>query len=74
MCIWKMWKRPRSKMRYLLKLGVPRELAYQAANSRRKYWFVSNTAAVKMALTKERLMHKGFYDLSIAYQSMHENY
>lgn len=73
-CIWKMWKKPRSKMRYLMKLGVPKELAYRAANSRRKYWFVSNTVAVKMALTKERLIHKGYYDLAIAYQSMHVNY
>ena len=74
MCIWKMWKRPRSRMRYLMKLGVPEDLAYQAANSRRKYWYVSNTVAIKMALTKERLIHKGYYDLAVAYQSMHVNY
>ena len=74
MCIWKMWKRPRSKMKYLIKLGVSEELAFMAANSRRKYWFVSNTTAVRMGLTKERLIRKGFYDLEIAYQSMHVNY
>ena len=74
MCIWKMWKRPRSKMKYLKKLGVPEELAYMAGNSRRKYWFVSNTLAVKMALTKEMLIRKGFYDLADAYQQMHVNY
>ena len=74
MCIWKMWKRPRSKMKYLIKLGVPEQLAYRAANSRRKYWFVSNTVAVKMGLTKEILVRKGFYDLADAYQQMHVNY
>ena len=74
MCIWKMWRRPRSKMKYLMKLGVPMELAYMAANSRRGYWRTSNTIAVKMALTKERLIDKGYYDLSNAYQSMHLNY
>ncbi|NSE47291.1 group II intron reverse transcriptase/maturase [Dorea formicigenerans] len=74
MCIWKMWRRPRSKMKYLMKLGVPMELAYMAANSRRGYWQTSNTIAVKMALTKERLIDKGYYDLSNAYQSMHINY
>lgn len=74
MCIWKMWKRPRSKMKYLMKLGVPRKLAYMAANSRKGYWWTSNTLAVKMALTKERLISKGYYDLSSAYQSMHVNY
>ena len=74
MCIWKMWKRPRSKMRYLVKLGVPKQTAYMAANCRRGYWWTSNTVAVKMALTKERLINKGFYDLANAYQSMHVNY
>ena len=74
MCIWKMWRRPRSKMKYLIKLGVPEQLAYRAANSRRKYWFVSNTVAVKMGLTKEILVRKGFYDLADAYQQMHVNH
>ena len=74
MCIWKMWKRPRSKMKYLIKLGVPMEIAYMAANCRKGYWWTSNTLAVKMALTKERLISKGYYDLSNAYQSMHVNY
>lgn len=74
MCIWKMWKRPRNKMKYLMKLGVPMELAYIAANSRKGYRRTSNTLAVKMALTKERLINKGYYNLSNAYQSMHVNY
>lgn len=74
MCIWKMWKRPRSRMKYLMKLGVSKELAYMTANCRRGYWWISNTLGVKMALTKERLISKGYYDLSNAYQSMHVNY
>ena len=74
MCIWKMWKRPRSRMKYLIRLGVPEQLAYRAASSRRKYWFVSNTVAVKMGLTKEILVRKGFYDLADAYQQMHVNH
>ena len=74
MCIWKMWKRQRSRMRYLIKFGVPKELAVMAAESRRMYWFVSNTVAVKMALTKEILVSRGFYDLADAYQQMHVNY
>ena len=74
MCLWKMWKKPRARMRYLMSLGVPKQTAYMAANCRRGYWWTSNTLAVKMALTKERLINKGFYDLANAYQSMHVNY
>ena len=74
MCIWKQWKKPKTKMKNLLKLGVSNDLAMQAANSRRGYWFVTHTVAVNIALTKERLIHNGFYDLAIAYQSVHVNY
>ena len=43
MCIWKQWKKPKTKMRNLLKLGVSNDLAMQAANSRRGYWFVTHS-------------------------------
>ncbi len=74
MCIWKMWKRPRSKMKYLMKLGIPRYYAHMAANNRRGCWFSSATSTVNRALSKEILVRKGFYDLAEAYQQMHVNY
>lgn len=74
MCIWKQWKKPKTKIRNLLKMGVPMELAWQAGNSRRGYWFTTQTLAINMAMTKERLINSGFYDLATAYQSVHVNY
>lgn len=74
MCIWKQWKLPKTKKRNLMKLGIPEYFAHQAANSRRKYWYVSGMGAVNRALTKERLINSGFYDLATAYQSVHVNY
>lgn len=74
MCIWKQWKKPKTKIRNLLKMGVPMELAWQAGNSRRGHWFTTHTVAINMAMTKERLINSGFYDLATAYQSMHVNY
>ena len=74
MCIWKQWKRPRTKIRNLMKMGVPFDLAYQAGNSRRGYCFTTHTVAVNMAMTKERLIRSGFFDLATAYQSVHVNY
>ena len=47
---------------------------YKAGNCRRGYWWTSNTVAVKMAMTKERLIRFGFYDLAEAYQSIHATY
>ena len=74
MCIWKMWKRPRSRRKYLMKLGIPEHYAHMAANSRRGYWFTSATSTVNRALSKEILVRKGFYDLADAYQQMNVDY
>ena len=73
MCIWKQWKKPKTKVKNLLKMGVPKELAWKAGNSRRGYWFTTQTVAVNMAMTKERLINSGYYDLATAYQSVHVN-
>ncbi|MCD8314263.1 MAG: group II intron reverse transcriptase/maturase [Firmicutes bacterium] len=74
MCIWKQWKKPRTKERNLRKMGIPEYYAHMAANSRKGHWFNSNLTTVKRAITKERLIRSGFYDLATAYQSVHINY
>ena len=73
-CIWKQWKLPKTKKRNLMKLGVPEYYAQMAANSRKGHWFCANLTTVKRAMTKERLVNSGFYDLATAYQSVHVNY
>ena len=55
-------------------MGVSKDLAWNAANIRRGYWFTTHTVAIKMAMTKERRINSGFYDLATAYQSVHVNY
>ena len=74
MCIWKQWKLPRTKKRNLMRMGIPENYAHMAANSRRGHWFCANLTTVKRAMTKERLINSGFYDLATAYQSVHVNY
>lgn len=74
MCIWKQWKRVRTRYRNLRGMGAPKDLAWKAANSRRGYWFTTHTVVINMAMTKERLINSGFYDLATAYQSVHVNY
>ena len=55
MYIWKQWKKPTTKFRNLVKLGIPKKYAQMAACSRRGYWFTVETGAVKRAITNERL-------------------
>lgn len=45
--IRKQWKKPKTKLKNLIKLGVPEYFARMAANSRRGYWFTVETGAVK---------------------------
>lgn len=68
--IWKQWKLPRTKERNLIKMGVHEYYANMAANCRRGHWYCANLTTVKKAMTKERLINSGFYDLATAYQSL----
>ena len=74
MCIWKQWKLPKTRMRKLIGLGVDSHYAATIAYDRKGYWFNAGNKAVNWALSKERLINWGFYDLATAYQSLHINY
>ena len=67
-------RNPERNIKNLVKLGIPEHYAATIANSRRKYWYISNNKAVIWALNKERLINSRFYDLATAYQSVHVNY
>lgn len=47
---WKEWKRPRTRVAMLRKLGIPPERAYQWGNSSRGYWRVAGSAILQRAL------------------------
>ena len=64
----------KTKKRNLIKMGVHEYYANMAANCRRGHWYCANLTTVKKAMTKERLINGGFYDLATAYQSVHVNY
>ena len=74
MCIWKQWKLPRTRRRKLIGLGVDSHYAATIAYDRKGHWFNAGNKAVNWALSRERLINWGFYDLTTAYQSLHVNY
>ena len=59
MCIWKYWKKPRTKYKALIKLGISEENAYAVANTRRGYYWVASTVVLHMAISNKRLKQKG---------------
>ena len=45
--IWKQWKRIRTKLRNLIKLGIPRLKAWEFANTRKGYWRVADSPILR---------------------------
>ncbi|MEX2461109.1 MAG: group II intron reverse transcriptase/maturase [Paenibacillaceae bacterium] len=43
MCLWKQWKKPKTKVKRLLSLGVPKDKAFQWGNTRKGYWRTATT-------------------------------
>ena len=41
MCLWKQWKKTRTKYRNLIKLGLPDWAALRLANTRKAYWHIA---------------------------------
>jgi hypothetical protein len=70
--ILKQWKKPKTRYRNLRKLGVSVRHARMTAGSRQSYWAASDFPAVKRAITKERLERAGYFNISKAYESIHD--
>ncbi len=67
MVIWKQWKRIRTKLTNLIKLGVKKSKAYEWANTRKGYWHTSKSFILSTTITKERLRMAGYVFLSDYY-------
>ena len=71
MYIWKQWKKPKTRVANLMKLGLPEWRACEVAYSRKAYWRSAKHASVQAAITNERLVQAGYMDLSEKYESLH---
>jgi group II intron reverse transcriptase/maturase len=60
MCIWKQWKKIKTKHDNLVKLGIDNRKAWEFANTRKGYWRVSNSPILARTITNERLKKRGF--------------
>ena len=71
MYIWKQWKLPRTRVKNLIKLGMPEWEAYRNGNTRKGYWAIAGSGILHHTITNERLACRGYYDISEAYKSLH---
>ena len=60
MIIWKQWKRIRTRLRYLMKLGIEKHKAWEHANTRKSYWRTANNPILKLSISNVRLKQAGF--------------
>jgi group II intron reverse transcriptase/maturase len=69
--IWKQWKRIKTKLRSLINLGVPKQKAWEFANTRKGYWRIAVSPILKRSITNERLLQAGYIFFSDYYLAKH---
>lgn len=70
MYIWKQWKKPKTKVQNLRKLGIPEGQAYQWGNSRLGYWRIAGSPVLSRSITNEKLVQAGYYDFPAQYERL----
>ena len=68
MYIWKQWKKPKTRVQNLKRLGIPAWQAYQWGNTRRGYWRVAGSGILSRSITNEKLALAGYYDFPAQYE------
>ncbi|MCP3684974.1 MAG: group II intron reverse transcriptase/maturase [bacterium] len=71
MCLWKQWKRIKSKHDNLVKLGINNSKAWEYANTRKGYWRISNSPILSRTVTNEYLKKLGLLSIVERYSLVH---
>ena len=65
-CQWKSWKRPSARVKGLLKLGAPRQRAYEWGNSSKGYCRIAHSPVLQRTLSDKYYSlqgYQGFYNI-----------
>jgi RNA-directed DNA polymerase len=71
LCYWKDWKRPRTRRRHLLALGIPKDEVKLASRSSKGYWRMAGNSIVQRALTKQWLWDHGVPNMRQQWIGLH---
>jgi RNA-directed DNA polymerase len=63
MCYWKQWRKPRTRIDNLLKLGTKKRQAILTGISRKGYWRLSKTLATHTGMTNDWLEEQGLLSI-----------
>ena len=71
MCIWKCWKKVKTKFVNLQKCGISRFYAWQHANTRLGYWSIAGSRILTSAMNNDKLKLSGYPTLMEYYSKLH---
>lgn len=69
--ILKQWKKPKTIIKNLQRLGIDKEQAKGLAWCSRGFQFMAKSCVVQRAITNERLMKRGLTSMLVQYQKVH---
>ncbi|WP_305068076.1 group II intron maturase-specific domain-containing protein, partial [Longitalea arenae] len=64
LCYWQQWKKPRTRIKELAKLGIPANQTYQWGNTRKGQWRTVHSPILLRALNNSYLKKEGFTSLT----------
>jgi RNA-directed DNA polymerase len=67
MCLWKQWKKPKTKVKRLISLGVPKDKAFEWGNTRKGYWRIACSPILHRALDNQYWKSNGLKNLTDRY-------
>ena len=71
MCYWKQWRKTRTRVRAMMKLGVGERHAVKAGMSRKSYWHLAKTEALNVALSNAYLKEQGLTSMRTLWIRIH---
>jgi RNA-directed DNA polymerase len=67
MCLWKQWKKPKTKVKRLMSLGVPKDKAFEWGNTRKGYWRIACSPILHRSLDNQFWEANGLKNLKDRY-------
>ena len=70
MCLWKQWKKPKTKVKRLVSLGIPKDKAFEWGNTRKGYWRIAGSPILSRSLDNQYWKSNGFKSLTDRYNHL----
>jgi group II intron reverse transcriptase/maturase len=71
MCIWKGWKKIKTRFENLKRCGINRHVAWMHANTRKSYWRTALSPILATSISNDRLRQAGYVFFSDVYGRLH---